>query len=130
MKLTYRGIDYDYTQPTLEVTEGEILGRYRGAAWRCQTVQELPIPRPNAMLNYRGASYLSNPTAGIQPVQMAHTIATRRPIPCTTGPLRQEVSRLHQANVKRSLEHRLQVAQQQGDRRLIDLLEAERGQLA
>jgi hypothetical protein len=134
MKLIYRGVDYEYTQPTLEVTEGEILGRYRGAAWRCQTVQELPIPRSGSRLSYRGVSYSSDSTASpieaLHPMQVAQAIATRRTIPCTTGPLRQEVARLHQANVRRNLEHRLQVAKQHGDRQLIALLEAERGQLA
>lgn len=34
MKLSYRGVSYKAEPTTLEVTEGEIRGMYRGQAWK------------------------------------------------------------------------------------------------
>lgn len=34
MKLSYRGVSYEAEPTTLEVTEGEIRGMYRGPAWK------------------------------------------------------------------------------------------------
>ncbi len=34
MKLSYRGVSYEIEPSTLEVTEGEVGGLYRGQAWR------------------------------------------------------------------------------------------------
>jgi hypothetical protein len=130
MKLSYRGAHYEYNQPTLEVTEGEILGRYRGANWRCHTLQEMPILQPGQPLKYRGTAYRSGEQPGLCPVDVAQSAIVRCQIPCTTAPIRKEVSRVHRANLERNLEYRLQVAKQKGNQVLIDLLEAERSQLA
>jgi hypothetical protein len=58
MKLFYRGVSYESEPSTLEVTEGEIGGLYRGQAWRVHNPLQLrrrePAPRK---LSYRGASY-------------------------------------------------------------------------
>lgn len=130
MKLSYRGASYEYNQPTLEMSEGEILGRYRGAAWRCQTLKEMPISQPSPTLKYRGVAYTPNQTSGVRPAPVAQTELARCRVPGTTGPAFKEVSRLHRANLERNLERRLQVAKQQGNQFLVDLLEAERSQLA
>ena len=57
MKLCYRGISYEST-PTLEVTEGEILGKYRGTPWFSR---HLSVPyfvrRSTFGLKYRGAVF-------------------------------------------------------------------------
>ena len=46
-----------------------------------------------------------------------------------TGKMLQEATLTHQANIQRSLEHRLQVARTKGNQELVHLLEAEFNQL-
>lgn len=130
MKLSYRGANYEYNQPSLEVTEGEILGHYRGVNWRCHTLREMPIPQPGQPLHYRGMAYRSGEQSELCPVEVAQSAIVRSQIPCTTAPFRHEVSRVHRANLERNLEYRLQIAKQTGNQALVDLLEAERRQLA
>lgn len=64
-------------------------------------------------------------------MQSTRTKAARR---LTTSEIRQvtraEVRQIHRENIRQSLEHRFQVAKAQGDQNLIQLLEAERKQLA
>jgi hypothetical protein len=58
MKLSYRGVSYEAEPDTLEVTEGEIGGLYRGRAWRVHNHQ--PIRRrylASLELIYRGVGY-------------------------------------------------------------------------
>ncbi len=140
MKLRYRGVDYDRVPPTLEVTEGEIMGRYRGANWRCRTLKEVPVPQPAYELQYRGVAYnsgrlvqqpvatpvrertsVASPTAGAtfarsQGSRMGHNALS-------------EWERTHNTFIRKSLEHRLEVARRRGDRNLVALLEAEKDQL-
>lgn len=58
MKLSYRGVSYETEPSTLEVTEGEVGGLYRGQAWRVHR----PTPsrrRYTAFIDliYRGVVY-------------------------------------------------------------------------
>ncbi|NEQ19984.1 MAG: DUF4278 domain-containing protein [Microcoleus sp. SIO2G3] len=122
MKLSYRGVNYE-APSTLEVTEGEIGGMYRGQNWRYQYPRHIPTPLPIPNLKYRGVPYGSG-----QPIA---TTSTR------TGIIRNEREQvldewtnLHLQNIRRSLEHRLQVAKANGDQNLIQLLEAESKQMA
>ncbi|QIZ72913.1 DUF4278 domain-containing protein [Oxynema aestuarii] len=57
MQLTYRGITYEYTPPTVEETEGTLSGRYRGLDWQFCNVQKQPVQQTNVELKYRGVSY-------------------------------------------------------------------------
>jgi hypothetical protein len=132
MKLSYRGVNYEHTKPTLEVTEGEILGKYRGTGWRCHTLKEVPVLQPNMALTYRGVNYETNPAAGAcrhlsqgveapaggRPSIFSRSLADRR---ANTD--------VHRANLKRNLERRLQAARERGDEQLVSLLEAESRQL-
>ncbi|HAX85169.1 MAG TPA: hypothetical protein DCY91_02645 [Cyanobacteria bacterium UBA11370] len=57
MKLAYRGVSYE-TQPlTLEVTEGEIGGMYRGQTWKVHKHQSLNRGQVPLQLSYRGIPY-------------------------------------------------------------------------
>ncbi|UBF28086.1 DUF4278 domain-containing protein [Kovacikia minuta CCNUW1] len=131
MKLSYRGVNYEFTPPSLEVTEGEILGKYRGVNWRCHTLQETPIPQINQTLTYRGVSYGPNrvnnqvPTMGAQ----AGSTRTLKPVVPKAFPVRKQAEEVHRANLLRNLERRLQVAKERGDQNLISLLEAESRQI-
>ena len=57
MKLTYRGIEYDYNPPMLEMAESEITGCYRGQRTHYTYVRHVPIPQPVSRLTYRGVAY-------------------------------------------------------------------------
>ncbi|MBE9124838.1 MULTISPECIES: DUF4278 domain-containing protein [unclassified Coleofasciculus] len=57
MKLSYRGISYEETPVTLDITEGGIGGTYRGHSWRvhkARLIRRHPAPLE---LTYRGATY-------------------------------------------------------------------------
>lgn len=146
MKLTYRGIDYDCTPPMLEVTDSEIVCRYRGHAAPYTYVRHVPIPQPAERLTYRGVAYQTTRQGGIQ--QVAQQPATR---PATSGSMltglrsklvgtspvaqaRRELlkasSRLHKENITRSLQHRIEVAKAQGNESLLQQLESEARQTA
>lgn len=57
MKLSYRGIKYEYVPPTTEVTEGEVMGKYRGQVWHNHVAAKAPASHPTYHLRYRGVSY-------------------------------------------------------------------------
>ncbi|NET57426.1 MAG: DUF4278 domain-containing protein [Symploca sp. SIO2E6] len=57
MKLLYRGIGYENQPSTLEVSEGEIGGKYRGQTWKIhRPKQNLRHPLFRELI-YRGISY-------------------------------------------------------------------------
>ncbi len=132
MKFAYRGVNYEDQPSTLEVTEGEIGGMYRGQNWRFRYVRHIPEPLPTSNLKYRGVAYGSSeptaaiPSRGFQSVAdvAARTLSTRN-----KRELLEEMMSSHQKNIQRSLEHRLQVARANGDQNLIRLLEAESEQM-
>ncbi|MGK7946747.1 MAG: DUF4278 domain-containing protein [Microcystaceae cyanobacterium] len=58
MKLTYRGVSYQYTPP-VETSETKVVGKYRGLDWRFRNLQKPPVLQPRANLTYRGVTYNS-----------------------------------------------------------------------
>ncbi len=57
MKLTYRGVTYEYTPAAVEVTEGKLGGKYRGLDWRFCNLKK-PLVQPATVdLKYRGVAY-------------------------------------------------------------------------
>lgn len=57
MKLTYRGLTYDYNAPDVEMTDGDFGGKFRGTDWRFRNLQKLPVQLPTLDLQYRGVAY-------------------------------------------------------------------------
>ena len=131
MRLSYRGVNYEYTVPTLEVTEGEILGKYRGTGWHCHTLNETPVPRANMELSYRGVHYETNPAAGAcgNLAFRSEPLATRASVSSRSVAVRKQIDDVHRTNLKRNLDRRLQAAKARGDEQLVSLLEAESKQL-
>lgn len=120
MRLSYRGVSYEYSPPTLEVTEGEIQGKYRGTPWKCHTLAEVPVPRsPQASENPKSV-YSQQDFSQIEQTQPSQS----QPI-CLTFNVLQQLKRIHKANIDRSLEHRMQVAIDRGDKQLLQVLESE-----
>ena len=132
MKLTYRGIDYEHTSPSLEVKESEITGCYRGRPIHFAYTTHVPVPQPVADLTYRGVHYsttrdgarqtaISSPTPMQTADQSPHRVRRQALL---------QAAENHHRNIQRSLEHRLMVARSQGNQWLVQQLEAELHQSA
>lgn len=61
MKLSYRGVTYDYNPPAVNTkngqSDGQVGGKYRGLDWRFRNLEEPPVLQPRVNLKYRGVSY-------------------------------------------------------------------------
>ena len=137
MKLCYRGVEYDYTPPTLEVSESGALGQYRGRSLRFSYVKHVPFPQPEADLSFRGAVYRADTYGKVKPSVSAQEAPQRSKfmpvfdsMAAARRQLLQESANIHQENIRRSLLHRLEVAQARGDAGLVSQLEDEMHQLA
>jgi YD repeat-containing protein len=150
MKLIYRGVSYDY-DPS-QARSGN-LGRpgrsthgakapytlmYRGVKIEVDptaALTEAPVLPTSYNLSYRGVSYQVNRDAQGQVTSM--TTLTKKPTKTTSNQPafmmstlpQQAVNKVHQANLLRDLQRRLEIAQERGDQRLVALLEAERQQI-
>ncbi|MBW4647584.1 MAG: DUF4278 domain-containing protein [Kastovskya adunca ATA6-11-RM4] len=72
MKLSYRGISYDYNPPKVEATESKTVGKYRGLDWRFRNLKKPFVQQATVDLKYRGAAY----QAAINP-EVATTLSTQ-----------------------------------------------------
>ncbi len=136
MKLCYRGVEYDYTPPVLEVTESELIGRYRGKTQHFSYVKHIPFPQAEADLSYRGKAYHVNrqghaeaPASTPDLAQGSRFHPVFDSVAAARRTLLQESARVHQENIRRSLERRMSVAQSKGDKELVRQLEEEMHQL-
>lgn len=138
MKLCYRGVDYDYNPPSLEVRDSELTGCYRGRSMKFSYVSHVPVPQPVANYTYRGVSYSTNAqgqiqtstvTADRQPVFQAGRVATGSGLTARRH-LLQEAAEAHRANIQQSIQHRIEVARAQGNDQLLKQLEEELHQVA
>lgn len=57
MKLSYRGVSYQYHPCEVSTTAVGLTGKYRGVNYRLGNVHPLPIGQHNVNLKYRGVSY-------------------------------------------------------------------------
>ncbi|KJH70680.1 DUF4278 domain-containing protein [Aliterella atlantica] len=132
MKLTYRGVAYEANNPVLELTQGEVSGKYRGAHWKPKYVKHIPVPPLAVELKYRGNSYsLGDPIdveANLLPKRFKVQI-TQEQVQAPIQLPAHEVTSTHLANIRNNLERRLQVAIEKGDEDLIRLLQIEAREL-
>jgi hypothetical protein len=68
MKLTYRGVTYEYNPPVVETTAGAVAGKYRGLDWRFRKLNKPPVLQPRFNLTYRGIKYDKAGTIPTNPV--------------------------------------------------------------
>ena len=128
MKLVYRGVHYERPPAELDVTEGEIGGKYHGQYWRYQYPRHVPQLRSKTHLNYRGIRYSTAPTVETRsPRERALAAATQRQQPAAAV---EATSQAYWEALRRNWERRWQVAQASGDDRLVRMLERESEQLA
>lgn len=67
-QLSYRGVNYESTPPTVEVAEVEVTGKYRGQVCKLRKSENIPLPQPTSGLKYRGATVISqaSPTPPVE----------------------------------------------------------------
>jgi hypothetical protein len=69
MKLTYRGVSYEYTPPAVETVPGVAMGKYRGLDFRFRNTKKPPVMIPHHNLTYRGVKYNTQSNHGsVSPV--------------------------------------------------------------
>lgn len=126
MKLTYRGISYDRADNQVTTTPGAVMGNYRGAAWIARIVTSPLKVAPVHTLCWRGVVYN---TDGSQ-VRAAEAQAPLVPTPATVQHQGVNLGDAHRQWILKSLEHRLEVARNQGNQGLVQMLEDEWKQFA
>lgn len=57
MKLTYRGVSYEYKPIAVATETGKVGGKYRGRDWRFRNLKKPQILIPVGDLTYRGVKY-------------------------------------------------------------------------
>ena len=57
MKLTYRGLNYDYSSTSVNVNGDKHSGKYRGRAITFRTLKSSPIHEADHELTYRGIHF-------------------------------------------------------------------------
>jgi len=98
------------------MANGGIYGKYRGSSWHSGFVRQIPVPQTVFMGRYRGI-----PT-GLQ----AAEDKTLPVVPkLMVSEQKHQVMQIHLDNIRRSAEHRLQVAQVRGDQQLVHAIELE-----
>jgi hypothetical protein len=133
MKLTYRGVSYDRVPTNLEVTEGDILGKYRGQVVRRHCLlQEVSRPEvESVLLHYRGSEYAAVMPKFTPSEQLHQAPAASCPVrlPQLSKLMDGDVRQVHVENMRRNLEMRIQAAQAKGDEHLVSLLQQESNKL-
>lgn len=136
MRLSYRGINYEPETMPLEVTEGELGGKYRGQPWRYHYPRHIPELQPKLWLHYRGVSYSKRPMV-YSPQQKAMSIPAvapqgefPSPVHFTLQTQETDAEQAHLESIRRNLERRLSVAREKGNEQLVSMLEKEYQDLA
>ena len=129
MKLSYRGANYEYDIPTVDMVEGDVAGKYRGQNWNYRYPRHMTAPREGGGTIYRSAQHSRDrdPEAD-EAAEVAENTCMRGPTPVKS--LTAEVGKVHRANICNILDRRKQVAAAKGDESLLRLLEKEWKQMA
>jgi hypothetical protein len=106
---------------------GDIGGKYRGQDWKHHYPRHMIQLQPKLHRQYRGISYSTLPgvTRAIAPVACPLPILKPQVIVQDDS-----LSTVHLNNIRRRLERRLQIAQDNGDEILVNLLKKESQDLA
>ncbi|MBE9222191.1 DUF4278 domain-containing protein [Cyanobacterium stanieri LEGE 03274] len=129
MKMSYRGNKHQPSETALlEVKEGDVLGKYRGVECHRKLPRHIPQLQPKIYLKYRGIAYSSNPNA--QPYFIPHDAKAQPEENLSTQTIVSEETKsnlaiIHQANLRRNLERRMEVAQTNENYRLLAMLKKE-----
>jgi len=133
MRLSYRGLPYDYEPPAIDVAETQLQGRYRGQAINFSYPRHVSVPQPALDLQYRGIPYHTT-TAGVIEARLASPSSAKPsltkapellPIRMHKQSIIREAAAVHKSNIQQLLRHRLEVAQARGDQQLVSQLKRE-----
>ncbi|AFY66931.1 DUF4278 domain-containing protein [Geitlerinema sp. PCC 7407] len=130
MKLSYRGVSYDYNPPVLDSVESELTGQYRGRPTIFHYARHMSVPQPAHTLTYRGAQYSTDgrvpaPKPVVDSLPVNVPLIYRSDVSSFNA-----VAKTHLDNIRKSAERRLQMARERGDEQLVRLLENELKQVA
>ena len=128
MKLTYRGANYEYDIPTVDMIEGEVAGKYRGQNWNYHYPRHMKVPQHAHDLQYRGVLDSNRESLKIDEDVIGTVDSTRATV--ISSAKVQEVTTVHRLNICNILDRRKQVARAKGDVKLMCLLESESKQMA
>jgi hypothetical protein len=112
---------YQYTPPTLEVTEAEILNRVPSDGWTCHTIEQMNLPKLESTPAKHPCRERSEKVLKVRRSRLTHSGHVIVRMSSATSNLHD----IHQANICRSLERRIRAAQERGDERLLRTLMAE-----
>ena len=121
MQLTYRGANYEYDIPTVDMIEGEVAGKYRGQNWNYRYPRHIPVPK-----KYGGVNHTTKQDFQ---ANSRDTAGASAPAAVKSAPTFAEVAQVHRVHICHILDHRKQVAAANGDERLLRLLEIESKQM-
>jgi hypothetical protein len=127
MTLAYRGIKYERDCLPVEMNAGDIGGKYRGQDWKHHYPRHMLQLQPKLHRQYRGVSYGTNPNLTGKIVPSTCPLPILKPQVIIQD---DSLSTVHLNNIRRRLERRLQIAQDNGDEILVDLLKKECQDLA
>ncbi|MDX2099599.1 MAG: DUF4278 domain-containing protein [Leptolyngbyaceae cyanobacterium bins.59] len=133
--MKYRGVSYEYEQPALDMIAGEIGGLYRGQNWQVRHPRHMPVHQPPLALKYRGVAYVTHCESLDDRVIEAWTNPNSQGqadpiVKVNQQPQLSGWIEVHRTNLQSNLERRIQIAQERGDRMLVQLLEKELQELA
>ncbi|MBW4461179.1 MAG: DUF4278 domain-containing protein [Nodosilinea sp. WJT8-NPBG4] len=113
MKLTYRGVSYDYTPPVVESNLTDEVGKFRGVDIRFRTVKKAAVQQPTLDLVYRGTAYQTG-TSKVAPVVAAAPAVEAVPVAAIAAPAMatalstEDKARMSMMNRHRSVKQRQQ----------------------
>ncbi|MBD2106888.1 DUF4278 domain-containing protein [Nodosilinea sp. FACHB-13] len=113
MKLTYRGVSYDYNPPVVESNLTDEVGKFRGVDIRFRTVKKATVQQPTLDLVYRGVGYQTG-TPKAAPVVEAVPVVAASTVPAIAAPAMatalstEDKARMSMMNRHRSVKQRQQ----------------------
>lgn len=140
MQVTYHGTSYESNPSKQEFTEGGISGEYCGTTGQQKYLRHIPVHHSKVDQQCHDITHNVGDLIDVETTELRKNYdreAACVPITaeaCSNKSSRQqaleELRNTQLDNIRRKLEHRLQVAREKGDEHLIYLLEAEAQQLA
>lgn len=115
----HRGVSYQPTPPSLELTEREIQERHQPSGWACRTLAEMGVACSMP------AKTVVDSSAPKVVSEVAQARSVIRPFSAS-----KEVEKIHRVNIQRSLTRRIQIARERGDKVLLQALESELSETA
>ncbi|MGV0025915.1 hypothetical protein [Phormidesmis priestleyi] len=127
MRPSRRSASYQFNVPTLEVRESEILRPQSSGGWQCHTAMAashgLNVTQAQTAMATKNSSVAGGPYSESR--KMRTIDCFELPVRGRTLRILPEVGQVHTGNIRRSLTHRIEMAKQRGDRKLLNALESE-----